>query len=175
VPDGELWDLVDEHGAATGDVFRRGQGSWPAGRFHLVVATCVVRTDGLLLMTRRSAGKEFPQTWEFPGGSAISGESSRHAASRELREETGLLVEPSALRLLGRHAEASALVDLFLAAVPGRPALTLDAVEVEDAEWVTMGEASARRANGQMASVWTGRLSMLWPVVMAAVAQVGPR
>lgn len=79
------------------------------------------------------------------------------------------------MRHLGRHAEASALVDLFLAAVRGCPVLTLDAAEVEDAEWVTIGEASARRTEGRTASVWTGRPSRLWPAVADAVAGMGPR
>ncbi|MHA7172045.1 NUDIX domain-containing protein [Arthrobacter monumenti] len=76
----EWWDVTDEHGHLTGQTYRRGNPDWPPGRFHLVVATCAYRSDGAVLLTQRSATKEYPLAWEFPGGSALAGESSNDAA-----------------------------------------------------------------------------------------------
>jgi isopentenyl-diphosphate delta-isomerase len=159
----ELWDLTDEQGDVTGEVIRRGAVEWPEGSFHVVAATCAVRADGLLLMTRRSATKDFPLAWEFPGGSALAGESSRQAAVRELREETGILTAEVALEFVGRFVESSALVDLYVTIVPGEPELLLDPIEVHEADWVTVAEAERRHTTGQMSDPWAERLNALWP------------
>ncbi|MDQ0375551.1 NUDIX domain-containing protein [Cellulomonas humilata] len=165
----ELWDLTDEDGTRTGEVVRRGAASWPTGRFHVVVATCVVRADGRVLMTRRAAGRDFPLAWEFPGGSALAGETSRQAAAREVTEETGLAVSEPVFALVGRFTEATALVYLYVALVPGVPELVVDPVEVHEAEWVTVGEAEERFAAGEMAAPWVDRLAALWPDARNAV------
>ena len=161
--EGEWWDVLDAQGAQTGDSFLRGAANWPRGRFHLIVAVCVQREDGAVLLTQRSASKkEFPFAWEFPGGSALSGESSRDAASRELREETGIDVSPSALTFVGRFAEASALLDFYIARHPSNVELTLQQSEVMAAEWVTPQEVVCRLSAGVMADPWNARLDSLW-------------
>lgn len=159
----EWWDVVDAGGSPIGATFRRGSGSWPSGRFHLVVAVCVQRTDGAVLLTQRAATKEFSFAWEFPGGSALAGESSRHAASRELREETGLDVEPLKLAPIGRSVEEAALLDFYIAHATGNENLTLQPNEVMAAEWVTPEEVVRRLRAGAMAEPWTARLNSLWP------------
>lgn len=166
--DAELWDLTDEEGNRTGEIVRRGAPAWPAGRFHVVAATCVVRAHGLVLMTRRAATKDFPLAWEFPGGSALAGETSRRAAARELCEETGLVIDESALDLVGRFVEPTALVDMYVAFAPGTPELLLEPREVHEAEWVTLEEAERRHVAGQMAGPWADRLRALWPGVCTA-------
>lgn len=161
--DDEWWDVVDAGGATTGDTFRRGAAGWPSGRFHLIVAVRVQNADGAVLLTQRSADKkEFPFGWEFPGGSALAGESSRKAASRELREETGLDVPPSALTLVDRFVEASALLDFYTASEPVDAELRLQQSEVMAAEWVTPQEVVRRLGAGVMADPWVARLDTLW-------------
>ncbi|NLU71285.1 NUDIX domain-containing protein [Streptomyces sp. HNM0575] len=46
------------------------------------------------------------ECWELPGGGIEPGESKRDAAVRELREETGQLLEPGALRFVGHTRTA---------------------------------------------------------------------
>ncbi|WP_461168780.1 NUDIX hydrolase [Arthrobacter sp. Z1-15] len=167
----EWWDIVDAGGTPTGAVFRRGAPQWPAGGFHLIAAVCVQREDGTVLLTRRAAGKEFAFGWEFPGGSALAGESSRNAASRELREETGLDAEPSGLELIGRFTETSALLDFYVARAGPALEVTLQASEVMTAEWVAPEEVVRRLAAGAMAAPWAARLNCLWPSIRHALTR----
>lgn len=163
--DEEWWDVLDAEGVRTGQEFRRGGEGWPSGCFHLVVAVCVQRKDGSVLLTQRAAGKEFPFGWEFPSGSALAGESSPTAASRELREETGVVVEPPELTLVGRFIETSAFVDFYVAYMPFRSEITLQQSEVMAAQWVTPEEVMERLHAGSMADPWVARLEWLWPSI----------
>lgn len=165
----EWWDLVAADGTPTGRTFRRGAPGWPHGLFHLIVAVCVRRGDGAVLLTQRAPGKEFALGWEFPSGSALAGESSRAAAVRELQEETGLVVLPDALTPVGRFTETSALLDLYIADAPAPTDLRLQASEVSAAEWVTVEEVARRVRAGTMATPWVARLDTLWPGALAAM------
>ena len=56
------------------------------------VSALLVRGDRVLLIRRRAEPNR--DRWSFPGGAVDLGESVRHAVVREVREETGLRVEP---------------------------------------------------------------------------------
>ena len=58
---------------------------------------CVVfNEDGALLLIKR--GKPpFEGMYAFPGGGVDKGETVEEACARELREETGLIVDPAAI------------------------------------------------------------------------------
>jgi mutator protein MutT len=56
-----------------------------------VVAGILVRGERVLLVQRR-ADKDFPLTWECPGGKVEGREVHRDALQREWREELGVLV-----------------------------------------------------------------------------------
>jgi ADP-ribose pyrophosphatase YjhB (NUDIX family) len=62
------------------------------------VAAVIVTADGVLLQRRDDNGK-----WGLPGGGVEPGESVRVAIIREVREETGLDVEP--VRLVGVYSD----------------------------------------------------------------------
>ena len=100
--DDELWDVTDAAGIPTGRTHRRGDPDFPVGMFHIVSSVVVVRGDGLVLMTRRAAVKDWGLYWEFPAGSALTGETSAEAAVRELAEEAGVHVGTGELALVGR-------------------------------------------------------------------------
>lgn len=63
----------------------------------LVVAAALIDARGHVLMARRPAGKQHAGLWEFPGGKVETGEAPTAALARELREELGIGVDPSAL------------------------------------------------------------------------------
>ena len=166
--DDELWDLTDADGVAVGRTHRRAD-PVPIGLFHIVASVCVVRGDGLVLMSRRAATKDWPLYWELPAGSILAGESSAEGASRELAEEVGVHVAPGALTFVGRVREESALFDLFVARVDGCPAVTLDPEEVDESAWVTIEELFRRAARREMAGPWVPRLDELGRALSTAL------
>ncbi|WP_203581255.1 NUDIX hydrolase [Microbacterium hibisci] len=159
--DDELWDLTDAAGTALGRTHRRGDPGFPEGVFHLVSSVCVVRGDGRVLLTLRAPDKPWGSTWEFPAGSALTGETSEQAAVRELYEETGVRVGVADLQLVGRLTERTALFDVYVVRVDGDPSLALDPAEVSESAWVPFAEALRRGAAGEMAGPWTPRLEQL--------------
>jgi 8-oxo-dGTP diphosphatase len=69
-------------------------------RFRLSVSVFVIVLDkGHVLLLRRARTGWQDGSYSLPAGSIDGDESLDHAASRELHEETGLVAEPSDLRL----------------------------------------------------------------------------
>lgn len=95
----ELWDVYDEHRNSAGRLHRRGD-PLPKGEYHLVVYVWMLNSRGEFLLTKRSPNKGFPNLWESTGGSALAGDDSLTAAMREVREETGLTLDPGKGRIL---------------------------------------------------------------------------
>jgi 8-oxo-dGTP pyrophosphatase MutT (NUDIX family) len=70
----------------------------------LLVAAVIVHDEvaGQVLLLQRGAASKFaPHHWDLPSGKADKGESVTVAAARELKEETGLTVDPAALKIAG--------------------------------------------------------------------------
>ena len=92
----ELWDLYDENRLPLGRTHPRGE-PVPKGAYHLAVIVVILNARGEVLLTRRAREKDAcPGWWENTGGSALAGETSREAITRELREETGIAARPEA-------------------------------------------------------------------------------
>ena len=68
-----------------------------------LAATCVIEKDGETLMVRRAVQTGYG-LWSMPGGYVDRGEPVELAAAREVREETGLLVEVE--QLIGVFSDA---------------------------------------------------------------------
>ena len=59
---------------------------------HIHVACAIIKKDGLILATQRSASMSLPLKWEFPGGKLEAGESPEQCLQRELLEELDITV-----------------------------------------------------------------------------------
>lgn len=88
----ELWDAYHSSFAKIENVtLVRGE-AIPEGMFHLVCEVLVKHTDGTFLLMKRDPKKHFGGMWEATaGGSALAGETPLQCATRELREETGII------------------------------------------------------------------------------------
>jgi 8-oxo-dGTP pyrophosphatase MutT (NUDIX family) len=110
----ELWDVYDIDRRPLGKTHRRGE-PLPAGEYHLIVLVLLKHGRGELLITRRAPNKGFPNMWEFTGGSALAGDDSLTSALREMREETGIELDPKNGRIVAQEqAWSDAFGDLWL-------------------------------------------------------------
>jgi 8-oxo-dGTP pyrophosphatase MutT (NUDIX family) len=112
---------------------------------NYTVGSVVLLRDeqGRLLMLRQPGNSG----WSLPGGLINKRESPIDAAARELREETGIRLQPDQLT----QALPSAMVNprtqqvdcVYTATVPGDVAIEPDPVEVLEARWYAVGELPA--------------------------------
>jgi 8-oxo-dGTP pyrophosphatase MutT (NUDIX family) len=109
----EKWDVLDEHRQPTGRQHPRGV-PLPEGDYHLVVLVLLQNDKGELLITRRAPTKGYPNMWEVTGGSALAGDDSLHAALREMREETGIELDPVAGRVVATEKWSDSFCDVWL-------------------------------------------------------------
>ena len=141
----EVFDIVDEHDRVIGREFRRE--IHRRGLRHRAIHIFWLRSDGQLCLQRRSYAKD-----NCPGllstscaGHVDSGEDYLTAAVRELREELGVSVPPSALLEIDYapcHPELGhEFVRSYL--LKGDFAVTVAAFEVDSVLWRTPTETAA--------------------------------
>lgn len=87
----ELWDLYDENRIKLGRTMIRGE-KQPENTYRIVVHACIFNSKGEMLIQQRQPFKSgWSNMWDVTvGGSAVSGDTSGMAVSRELSEELGL-------------------------------------------------------------------------------------
>jgi 8-oxo-dGTP diphosphatase len=109
----------------------------------------VVRRDGRVLLVQRARPPNVGK-WGFPGGVQELGETIFEAVARELREETGLVVEPletlTTLDVLDRDGEGRVRTHYVLIAVLAewrRGEVSIDD-EALDYGWFTVANVEAR-------------------------------
>ena len=86
----EYWDVYDVHRQKQEGLLERGK-ALPEGAYHLVVHGCIFNSQGEMLIQQRQPFKQgWSNLWDITvGGSALAGETSQMAMSREMAEEIG--------------------------------------------------------------------------------------
>ena len=146
---------------------RRSEGGLGEGEYHLVVHICVFNGRGQLLLQQRQKDKEgYPNLWDVSAaGSALAGENSAAAASRELREELGLVHDFTKERpFLTTHFERGFDDWYFIRMEADISDLRLQPEEVQDARWADLAEIERMLDSGEMVPYYRD-LVRLWFVM----------
>jgi 8-oxo-dGTP diphosphatase len=119
------------------------------------VGAIITDAAGRLLLIKRGhePGKGL---WSIPGGRVEPGETDEQAVIREVREETGLVVQPG--RLIGavrRPAPAGAMLDIrdYAATVAGGTLAAGD--DADDARWAGPAELAGLSLTDGLAEALT--------------------
>ena len=145
----EYFDLYTADRRRTGRRIQRGA-PIPRGEYHIVVQIMTVNSRGEILLTQRVPQKTSGGRWECSGGCAISGETSRDAAVRELFEETGIRAYTGEISLEWTLTTDSMIRDFYMVHKDVTiDRLVLQSSEVCAAKWVTYDRLLEMADNGQ--------------------------
>ena len=108
----EVRDLYDINGNLTGETILKGD-AIPDGKYIAVVLCFIQNSKGDFLIQKRSPQKN--GKYGSTSGHLMSGESSMQGMIREIKEEVGLSIKPSELKLLlsGRMEQKHYLFDIY--------------------------------------------------------------
>lgn len=136
----EFWDIYDKNRIKTGRKHERGK-PLPAGEYHLVVTILIINSRKEILVTKRHPDKPYPNMWECPGGSVLTGEDSLEGALREVKEEIGIDLPNNSGDLVKSEIRNHDFKDVWLFHHDFDIEETvLQPEEVTDAKWVTLTE-----------------------------------
>lgn len=96
----------------------------------------------ILALYRSASHPRYAHEIDFPGGEVEDGEDAIQATIREIEEETGLVVEPSTIRVITESiAESGTKHSLLLGNVPSDPIHVQLSWEHEAYKWLSKDEA----------------------------------
>lgn len=145
----EYFDLYTAERHRTGRRIQRGV-PVPHGEYHIVVQIMTINSRGEVLLTQRVPEKTSGGKWECSGGCAVSGETSRQAAVRELFEETGIRAGAYEINLEWTFTTESMLRDFYIVHKDVRlEYLRLQSEEVCAAKWVSFERLTEMAYSGQ--------------------------
>jgi len=128
---------------------------WPVAHCGALVA---LHVDGKLLLIRNS----YRRGWTLPGGGVEPGETSIEAATRELREELGLVVAIGGVPIVvtGAWEGRPETVDIFDLTLSTEPSVQVDDREVIEARLVDPAALSSMALTGPAAAY----AALRWPL-----------
>ncbi|MBU5488159.1 NUDIX domain-containing protein [Clostridium sp. MSJ-8] len=138
----EILDLYTRDRIKTGKTMVRG-GKQPEDTYRLVVHICIFNKEGKMLIQQRQPFKSgWSNMWDFSaGGSAITGENSREAAEREVKEELGIDISLADNRPAMTLNFSCGFDDIYLCEKDiDINSLQLQYEEVQDAKWASINE-----------------------------------
>jgi len=142
----EVFDIFDDKWNPTGEVADKDEAE-RMGKWHKVVTAWIINPRGeLLLQLRGSYVNKNPNVYDVSvAGHIRAGETVRHGAVREIKEELGLDVNPDQLvEITTGNSKSSHLYTVFLVRmdVP-LEAFRLDPVEVAGVKYLHWRELAA--------------------------------
>lgn len=137
----ERWDTYFKDGSKSDLVVTKGT-KLPAGHYHIVVETLIRHTDGTYLVMQRDLNKkEFPGLYEgSAGGSLIAGETKVAGAIREVREETGLIINSVTPTYYFIDESKGVISQGYIASISGNKDIKYLKGETISHKWLTLKE-----------------------------------
>jgi mutator protein MutT len=109
------------------------------------IVACYVQHDGKFILLHRQAHKSSGDRWGLPAGKVDPGETQTQALSREIREETGIVIPEEEFQyfdtFIVRHPTIDFEYHLFSVSLPEKPDVTINEKEHQDFVWVTPAES----------------------------------
>ena len=120
-----------------------------------LVAGCILQEEGRYLLVQEKLPKAYGK-WNLPAGHVDPGESTVHAAVREVKEETGLVVTADKEVFSEAIPERDREFHIFTAQIVGG-ALIVQPDEIMDAQWFSLDEIYQLQKDDQLRSEWMVR------------------
>lgn len=160
----ELWDIYDVDRNKTDKTMIRGE-EHPEGAYHLVVHICIFNSSGEMLIQQRQPFKKgWSNLWDITvGGSAVSGDNSQTAASRELFEELGIEMDLTGIRPHLTMNFDRGFDDYYLLEKDiNLEDLKLQYEEVQNAKWASKEEILSMIETGEFVPYYPSLIQLLF-------------
>ena len=141
----EKWDLYNQDRHKISKQITRGE-ALAMNEYHVVVHVCIFNSVGQMLIQQRQPFKKgWSNLWDITcGGSAVAGDTSQQAASRELFEELGIHYDFEDMRPQFTINFKHGFDDYYLIEYEvDLSELTLQQEEVQAVKWATQDEILA--------------------------------
>jgi mutator protein MutT len=146
----EYWDLYDINRKPLNIIHKRGD-PIQQGAYHIVVFVIIKNSQNKIILTKRDPRKEWPNKWEYTGGSVVAGEDSITGALREVDEEIGIKLNPENGKLIDTIIRGDSIRDLYLFCEDVNIAeAKLQPGEVTDIKWVDEKELMQMIKNDEL-------------------------
>ncbi|MCL2772802.1 MAG: NUDIX domain-containing protein [Oscillospiraceae bacterium] len=110
----EMLDIYDKNGNKTGITRKRSE-PMKNGEYHRIVHVWIKNSENKFIITKRSPEKRnCPNMWECTAGFIFAGEESSVAALREVKEETGFILNLANGELIYSFINEDYIHDIWL-------------------------------------------------------------
>ena len=143
----EYRDLYDDNKCVTGQIVAKGE-PIPKGKYILTVMIFIVNDKAEVLLQKRSLSKG--GLWATTGGHAKTGEDSIQGICSEAKEEIGVELDKSKLKLIHVFKNNYTFVDVYFYKENFIVKdLKLQEEEVQEVKWFTLEEIQNLFETGQ--------------------------
>ena len=157
----EYWDIYDKDRVFQHRTIRRGD-TFAEGEYYVCCEVWLQNSKGEMLITQRHPSKKAGGLWEFVGGGVLAGETTEHAAVREVKEEIGISISTNELTLIDVYRRRNYFMDIYLVKKDvDINSIVLDENETVDARWATKEQLQSMIEIQQFVRSCAQRFNML--------------